>query len=279
MIKKFTFLTVLALFTCISFAQKKEKIKGNKNVISKEFSIESFNRIVIGEKFKIDLVEGVEPSVFIEADENLHDVIDFNVSDSTLSFNTFKRITTKKKLSIKVTYTKDLNKIETLDNSEINSVTSINLDELVLKNSGNSRAYLNIKSDRFKHINSENAKVELNVNANIVTLELDENSKLEALINAKTLQIDMFERATSRIDGNVDSLQINTDNSSNFKGKDLTSKICDLKCTLNSDVYLHVLDNLNISVSGNSEVYIYGNPEIIIKSFTDTSKLIKKELK
>lgn len=279
MIKKFTFLTVLALFTFISFAQKKEKIKGNKNVISKEFSIESFNRIVIGEKFKIDLVEGVEPSVFIEADENLHDVIDFNVSDSTLSFNTFKRITTKKKLSIKVTYTKDLNKIETLDNSEINSVTSINLDELVLKNSGNSRAYLNIKSDRFKHINSENGKVELNVNANIVTLELDENSKLEALINAKTLQIDMFERATSRIDGNVDSLQINTDNSSNFKGKDLTSKICDLKCTLNSDVYLHVLDTLNINASGNSEVYIYGNPEIIIKSFTDTSKLIKKELK
>lgn len=279
MIKKLTFLTVLALFTCISFAQKKEKIKGNKNVISNEFSIESFNRIVIGEKFKIDLIEGIEPSVFIEADENLHEVIDFNVSDSTLSFNTFKRITTKKKLSIKVTYTKDLNKIETLDNSEINSVTSINLDELVLKNSGNSRAYLNIKSDRFKHINSENAKVELNVNANIVTLELDENSKLEALINAKTLQIDMFERATSRIDGNVDSLQINTDNSSNFKGKDLTSKICDLKCTLNSDVYLHVLDNLNINASGNSEVYIYGNPEIIIKSFTDTSKLIKKELK
>ena len=39
-------------------------------MISNEFSIESFNRIVIGEKFKIDLIEGIEPSVFIEADEN-----------------------------------------------------------------------------------------------------------------------------------------------------------------------------------------------------------------
>ena len=82
-------LIVLTLISSITFAQKKEKIKGNKNVIINEYTIDAFNRIVIGEKFEIELLEGSEPSIFIEADENLHEVIDFIVTDSTLSFSTF----------------------------------------------------------------------------------------------------------------------------------------------------------------------------------------------
>jgi len=279
MYNKQIILILLILFSSLTFAQKKEKIKGDKNVVIKETILNPFNRIVIGEKFKIELLEGTEPSVFIEADENLHDVINFSVSDSTLSFGTSKRITTKKMLNIKVIYTSDLNLIETLDNGEVSNATTLNLNELVLKNSGSSRAYLNIRGEKFKHINSENAKVELNINATIATFELDENSKLEALVNAKTLQVDMFERADARIDGNVDSLQVKTDNASNFKGKNLTTKTCEVKCTLNSDVYIQALDNLRIDASGNSEVYIYGNPVITIDNFRNTSKLFKKELK
>ena len=279
MYNKQIILILLILFSSLTFAQKKEKIKGDKNVVIKETILNPFNRIVIGEKFKIELLEGTEPSVFIEADENLHDVINFSVSDSTLSFGTSKRITTKKMLNIKVIYTSDLNLIETLDNGEVSNATTLNLNELVLKNSGSSRAYLNIRGEKFKHINSENAKVELNINATIATFELDENSKLEALVNAKTLQVDMFERADARIDGNVDSLKVNTDNASNFKGKDLTTKTCEVKCTLSSDVYIQALDSLRIDASGNSEVYIYGNPVITIDNFRNSSKLFKKDLK
>ena len=50
-------LIVLTLISSITFAQKKEKIKGNKNIIINETSISSFNRILVGEKFKIELLE------------------------------------------------------------------------------------------------------------------------------------------------------------------------------------------------------------------------------
>ena len=108
---------------------------------------------------------------------------------------------------------------------------------------------------------------------------MDENSKLEALVNAKTLQVDMYERADARIDGNVDSLQVNTDNASNFKGKNLTTKTSEVKCALNSDVYIQALNSLRIDASGNSEVYIYGNPVITLDNFRNSSKLFKKDLK
>ena len=70
MYKKQILLIILTLFSCIIFAQKKERIKGNKNVVINETTLNPFNRIVVGEKFKIELLEGSEASVFIEALRN-----------------------------------------------------------------------------------------------------------------------------------------------------------------------------------------------------------------
>lgn len=121
----------LSFFVMAAYCQK-DKIKGSKNVTVHETDIDAFNRIVIGEKFKIDLIEGSEPSVYVEADDNLHDIIQFEVVDSTLIFNTSMRITTSRKMNIKVTYTSALKQIETLENGQVSSLTSLNIDDLVL---------------------------------------------------------------------------------------------------------------------------------------------------
>ena len=149
------------------FSQNKEKIRGNKSVKIKTTNINTFNRLIIGEKFNIELIKGNQASVFIEADENLHEIIKYNVSDSTLKFFTTKKITSKKKLNIKVIYTSELKFIETLDNAEISTSTILDLEEIILKNTGKSRAYLNINSNKFKLINSQSAKVKLNLNTKI----------------------------------------------------------------------------------------------------------------
>jgi len=207
MMVKNALLTVVTMLLVVSaYGQKKEKIN-------------SFNRIVVGEKFKIDLIEGSEASVFVETDDNLHDVINFNVSDSTLYFDTSKRITSSKEMSIKVTFTKTLKQIETKENGEVSSLTSINLDNVVLVHSGTSKAFLNIKTSKFKLINSDRAKLKLNVTTKLATLELNENSKTQALIQTDSMQVDLYQRSEAKIEGNVDYLNIRADNSSNFVGK------------------------------------------------------------
>ena len=279
MAKQILLTVFLTLFLTTSYAQKKEKIKGDRNVTSKETVISDFNRIVVGEKFQIDLIEGTQPTVFVEADDNLHDVINFNVADSTLTFSTSKRITTSKKMRIKVTYTKSLRQIETNENGEVSSLTSINLDDIVLVNSGSSKAYLNIKTTKFKFINSDKARVKLNVTADMATLELNETSKVEALITTDSMQVDMYQRSDAKIEGNVNYLNIRADNSATFTGKNLTSNTCDVLSELNSDVYVQVMENLTVDASGNSEIYIYDDPKIVINRFAGTAKLHKKELK
>lgn len=279
MMNKALFSIIVILIFSTTYGQSKEKIKGSRNVTTQSYDIEAFKRIVVGEDFKIDLIEGNQAGLFIEADDNLHDVIKFFSSDSTLYFETSHRITTSKKLSIKVTFTKALKQIESIDDGEVTSLTSINLDELVLVHSGNSKAFLNIKASKFKLINSEKAKVKLNVTTKLASFELNENSKTEALIQADSIQVDLYQRSDAKIEGNVDYLNIRADNSSSFVGKNLTAMSCDVLSELNCDVYVQVVEKLTIEASGNSEVYIYENPKITLNKFSDSAKLHKKEMK
>lgn len=274
-------LLIVFIIGCIStgLSQSKEKIKGDREVTSKETKLNAFNRIIVGEDFKIDIIEGSQASVFVETDDNLHDIIKFDVKDSTLTFNTSHKITSSKKINIKVIYTRALKQIETFEDGEISSLTSVNLDKVILKNTGSSKAFLNIKTKDFKFINSDRAKVKLNVNSQIANLELAENSNVDALINADTLNVDLYQRADAKIEGTLKHLKVRADNSTNFVGKDLTTSTAEVICEINSDVAIQVTKRLAIEASGNSEVYIYADPKITLNKFSDTAKLYKKEMR
>jgi len=274
-------LLIVFIIGCIStgLSQSKEKIKGDREVTSKETKLNAFNRIIVGEDFKIDIIEGTQASVFVETDDNLHDIIKFDVKDSTLTFNTSHKITSSKKINIKVIYTRALKQIETFEDGEISSLTSVNLDKVILKNTGSSKAFLNIKTKDFKFINSDRAKVKLNVNSQIANLELAENSNVDALINADTLNVDLYQRADAKIEGTLKHLKVRADNSTNFVGKDLTTSTAEVICEINSDVAIQVTKSLAIEASGNSEVYIYADPKITLNKFSAIAKLFKKEMR
>lgn len=279
MLKKVLLFTLVTCFSYSAFAQKKERIKGNRNVTSQETPINSFNKIIVGEDFYIDIIEGEQASVFIEADDNLHDIIRFSVADSVLSFRTTKKITTRKKLSIKVIYTTALSEIETIENGEISSLTSINLDDLTVKNAGTSRAFLNIKSQTLTLTSKERSRVKLNLTTNESKFELSDNSKLDGLVNADRMTIDMYQRSDAKLRGNLDKLKVRTSNSANMVGKELVTVNCEVLTEDSSDVAVNVTNELFIDVSESGEVYIYDEPKITLNNFAGTAKLHKKELK
>ena len=92
---------VICLFTVVgTYAQSKEKIKGNRDVTIKQAYIDPFEKIIVSGDFSIEIAYNEKPSVEIEADDNLHEVIEYKVENGILSFEALKRITTKKKLMI-----------------------------------------------------------------------------------------------------------------------------------------------------------------------------------
>ena len=276
---KFIF-TLLLTFSFISFsyAQDEDKIKGDRNVTIKQTYIEPFSKIIVGEDFSVEIIYNSKPSVEIETDDNLHQYIEFGVSGGVLTFKTTKRITSSKKMNIKVNYSEGLENIETIEDGEIRSLTSLELGNTTLTTSGSSRAYLNIRTAQFTYNSSGKARSKLNVNASeSATIVLSDNTKVEALLNSKTVKIDTYQKASATFEGTIETLDLRCDLSSSFNGKELASNTCNVIAEGSSSATVRVNNKLVADISGNSEVYFYGTGTITLNTFTGSAKLQKKE--
>ncbi|WP_298497033.1 DUF2807 domain-containing protein [uncultured Algibacter sp.] len=268
------FLGLLPLSICK--AQSTEKIKGNRNVTIQQTNIESFHTIDLDEDFEIEVIYDKEPYVQIETDENLHEYIEFEVVDSVLTFNKGIKITSKKKLKIKVTYDDVLKHIVTTDNAEILSLSTMDLENGSLKTRGSSKAALTIKSNNFNFDSDDKSKVKLNLTSENSIITMSGNSKLEALINTSELNAKLYQRADANLEGSSKTTKLDLDNNTEFNGKNFTINICDVVCSISSDAYLEVIEAITIDASGASSIYLYQNPKIVINTLSDTSKLQKK---
>ncbi|MDG1731315.1 MAG: DUF2807 domain-containing protein [Algibacter sp.] len=264
------------LISNTSFAQNIEKIKGNRIVTIIQTDIESFHTIALDEDFEVEIIYDKNPYVQIETDENLHEVIEFQVIDSVLTFNKTLKITSKKKLNIKVTYNDAFRHVETTDDAEIVSLLTMDIENFSLKSSGSSKAGLTLKSNTFDFSGDDKSKVKLNVTSENCILNLSGNGKVEALINTSILSTSLYQRAIVNIEGSCDISKIDLDNNSEFNGRNFTINTCDIVCAISSDAYLEVLKDITIEASGTSAVYLYQNPKLIVNKLTDTAKIQKK---
>ncbi|WP_298551240.1 DUF2807 domain-containing protein [uncultured Algibacter sp.] len=268
-------ISLLSISLCTA-QQSTEKIKGNRNVTIQQTNIESFHTIALDEDFEVEIIFNKNPYVEVETDENLHEFIEFRVIDSVLTFNKKAKITKKKKLYIKVTYNNALRHIVTTDNAEILSLATMDLKHGTLKTRGASKAGLTIKSDNFDFDGDDKSKVKLNLTSETCSIALSGNSKLEALINTTELSATLYQRANANIEGSCNLTKLELDNNTAFNGKNFTINTCDILSEISGDAYLEVIENITIEASGNSAIYLYENPKIIINKLSDTAKLQKK---
>jgi len=266
------------LIATFGFAQKKEKIKGNKFVKAKQHQISNFSGLTLNENFEVFLLKGKTPQIEIETDENLHDVILFSVSDKgVLSLKTSHQITSKKKLNIRITVTNNFNSIIISDKAVVNSLIDLDLDNLTLTTKGNSKAYLTLKTNEFNLTAEKHSKIELNLNTNKSIIKMSESTDIEALINAQELNIDLYQKANAKIEGEVDMLKLRADNASNFEGRKLTAQNCTIIAEGSADCDIEVKDSLTIEAAGSSKVNVYNTPKIALTRFEDSAELYKKQ--
>lgn len=271
----------IVLFLALSFnygnSQTKEKIKGDRNVTVKQTYLDNFNTLIIKDNFEVQIAYNSKSSIEIEADDNLHAVIDANFDAGVLTISTPRRITSKKKLVITVNYTDSLEKIELFDGAELRSLTSMELNNLDLKIANNSRAYLNVKANLFNFSATDKTKSRLNITADSTSFTISDNSKLDAFVSGKVSTFDLYQSADATIEGDAEKSILRIDNSAKYLAKNYTIKNVDLLIEGNSDAVINVLTSLILKASGNSEIDVYGEPKIDLEVFTDTAKLEKKQ--
>jgi hypothetical protein len=270
-------LILLMVMVAIPSLVAQQKIKGDRNVTIKQTYVDDFHKLVVNGDFSIEIVYNSKPSVNIETDDNLHDVIEFYVVDGVLTIVETMRITSRKKLSITINYGDALQHMEVRGDGELRSLTSMELNDATLITADNSRAYLNVRAKSFDYKSSGKSKTRLNLTADSTKVEMSDNTKLDALINSNVVNFDMYLRSDAVIEGSASSSILRLDNFTNFNSPKFDVKSVDATLEDNSDLTIASTESITIAASGNSEVYLYGSPSITITKFEDTAKLQKKK--
>ena len=272
----FTSLIILLLSTTLVFSQKAEKIKGSKVVTSSIQQVKPFTMIEVEDNIEIYLEKGAKSEIKIEADDNLHDVISLKVDNNILIISTSKEIQGFKKLTVKITYTNDLNLITTKDESIVTAIQEIILDTITFKSLDKSKLFLNVNAGNFNLLADDKSKIELNLKSETAFVELSKNSSLKALINSAELKCDLYQKSSAIIEGDSDNSMIRIDNLAELNAIKFNSKTSDLTIEGKANCSLLVENNFILDANDNSEISVYGNPKIEIRKFSGEAKLLKK---
>ena len=275
--KKITLLFLLVFTSTLVYSQKKEKIKGSKIVTLSIKKLESFENIDIEDNLEVYLVKADSASMEIEADDNLHDIINYTVLGNTLRINSLKDVYGEKKFSVRINYTDSLKLITVKHNTKLHALADIELENITIKNYDNSRSYLNVKSKFFAIMLNDKSEAELNIKANNTTVEVSKDAELKALIASPEVKIDLYQKGKAEIEGDASIAKVRLDNSSDLIAKKFTISNLDITVESYSKASVNVAKNIKISAAGKSEIELLGEPKIDIVKFTNNTTLYKKE--
>ena len=274
--KKIVLISCL-LLTALSFAQKKEKIKGSKIVKSEQKQIESFESLEVEDNLEVFLVKGNECGLEIEADDNLIEFVDYKLAGNNLRISTSKDISSYKKLSVRVTYTDKFNMVIAKDETNVTALSDVVLDNVTFKTYDYSKLFLNANTKNFTLMANDKSKVELNLKSIKTGIDLSKSAYLKALISSSEMKFDLYQKSSAEVEGDVIELKLRLDNNTDFTGSKLTAKNAVLETGGYAKCSINISNIATIDASGNSEIELYGEPiKIDMKRFTDSAELIKK---
>lgn len=274
---KYSYLVVFFLLsTTFIIGQNKEKIKGSKTVIEKPKEIGEFSALEIEDNLIVFLEKGEKNEIRVESDDNLQDVISFDMKEKTLRIYTSKEISSYKKLAIKIKYTNDLKTVTAKNASIVNAQEVIILDNITFNSTDYAKLYLNVNSKNFTLISDERSKTELNLKSDKAKIQMSKNSQIKALLTTTDLIFDMYQKTSAQIEGDTKNAVIRLDNSSEFSGTKFTVKNAELTTESSSVCNVRVDKNITIDANDTSKIYLYGTPKIDISKFLGETQLIKK---
>jgi hypothetical protein len=276
--KKIITLTFLFI-SVMTFAQKKEKVKGSKIVKLEQKQVDNFESIELEDNLEVFLVKGEECGLEIEADDNLIEFVDYKLTGKNLRISTTRDINSFKKLSVRITYNDKLNMVIAKDETNVTALTDVTLDNVTFKSYDYAKLFLNAKTKNFTLMANDKSKVELNLKSEKTAVDLSKSAYVKALISSSEMRFDMYQKSSADIEGDVLTLKLRLDNNSDFTGKKLTAKTAMVEVGAYSKTSINISTNAVIDASGNSEIELFGEPKIEMKRFTESAMLKKRPIK
>jgi len=266
---------ILITFPILSNAQRKPKIKGSRIVSELSEELPPFNAIVLNDDLDIRLNKALGPGYHLIADDNLIDILKFEVQEGTLVISSYYNITAKKQLEITINYT-DLQAI-TVKNGSVVSNEVIDTEQLFVDGFNNTK--LDIRANAaVMDINLEDTSSgTFNVEVDSLNVNLGARSDAYVYAQMDSGALDLEGNSSLTIEGTSDRLQANILDYAKYKGETMEVGSYQLIISGNSNARVYAFRDIAIKAIQDARIYLYGTPKIAIDEFLDTVQLIKKE--
>ena len=270
------FILLLTLLTVGQIsAQRKPKIKGNKNVVDVQETLPAFSAIELNDDLEVHLQYGSEEGYEITADDNLIDVLKFRVEDSTLVISSFYNITGKKKLDITIQYNY-VNAI-TVNDGKIILDGVLNSNELYVNTFGSSKIELTADSQLI-NVNMEGSSSgEFSLTGGEMSFVLKDKSDARIYTVSDLNNVKMYKNAGAKMEGTANELFADLMENSSLKGERLEAEKVFLNLQHSSSAEVNAINSLELTSNGSSKTHLYGSPAITILEFADSSELHKEK--
>ncbi|MDF4221281.1 DUF2807 domain-containing protein [Maribacter sp. M208] len=272
--RKFTLLITVLVISINAYAQRKPKIKGNKNVIEVREDLEPFNAIELVDDLDIVIQKATSEGYALELDDNLVDVLKFRVDNGTLKISSFYNITGKKKLVITIFF-QELNSIKMM-NGKISMKDVISTDRLEVQTYGTSRLELNATADIMDINMEEISSGDFNLASDSLNLTLKDRIDVKLYTTGASNNIYMYKNASAKVEGTSEYLMTKLYGNTSLKASDLQANHVLVVAEDSPDIEIRALNTLQLSSKGSARTKLYGDAEITILDFMDTSRLEKE---
>ncbi|OCB70692.1 DUF2807 domain-containing protein [Flavobacterium piscis] len=274
--KKNTALLLLLLVTTLTFAQRREKIKGSKIVTTSVKEVGEFDGIEADDNLEVYLERGEKNEIKIEADDNLHDIIGMDLREKVLRLYTSKESTIFKKLIVRVTYTSSLKSVIAKNDAVVYAIQELQLDDITFNTFDYAKLFLNVNSKKFTLFADDKSKTELNLKSEDANLQLSKNSSIKTLVSAIKFKCDLYQKSVANIEGIAEKATIRLDNNSIFTGIKFTLKEANITAENYALGSVLVETTASIALGDKAELSLLGSPAITLTRFSEEAKLLKK---
>ncbi|WP_372917561.1 GIN domain-containing protein [Salegentibacter sp.] len=270
-------LLLLFLVLSITYSCGSQKVKGSRDVTTERTNLKDFTSVEIQGDFEVGIKKGNRARMEVEADDNLHSLIQTDIVDNTLFIKSRKPIKSSKSLEIILTFPDILERILITDNVELYSDEDLYLQDVELRINGKAKAWLTLTARDFQLYMNDKTKTELNLTASNAYFQLNSSSDLKVLVYSPILKTDLYEKASAKIEGETKEFELRSEHRTKFKGSKLTTENAVITAEGRSKNEVQVLGNLKLIAKDRAEIEVYGDPKIEIVEFTQKAELKKKE--
>lgn len=271
---KFILLVLLACITAMVHAQRKPKIKGNRNVTEVTESLPPFQAVKLEDDLEIILESGTSPGYTVIADDNLIDILKFKVEADTLYISSFYTVTASRKLEIRIHYN-ELNAIM-LNEGSLSVEGPVTTDALNVRTRAATRIQLDVKSSLMRLEMDDQSTGDFNVESDSVVVILNNRAEARIYQVSDEMNAVLGDQSDAVLEGTTQTLELRMNSGAEFRAEQLVADTIKADLDGTSKARLRPTNLLELSSRGSANTYLYGEAEITIRQFGDTSELYKR---